>query len=82
MKVDFSKLTILTVAAGMAMLQAVPAHAGACKGMDEDTCSTSAACRWVDAYQRSDGREIRGYCRTRPAKRNVELDMKGEKDDA
>ena len=47
---------------------AARAEPAACKGMEQATCMESGACRWVNSYKRSDGREISGYCRKLPAK--------------
>lgn len=47
---------------------AAQAEPAACKGMEQANCTESAACRWVNSYKRSDGREISGYCRKLPAK--------------
>lgn len=44
-----------------------------CKGMEQATCVEAGACRWVDSYKRSDGREINGYCRKLPAGRVKDL---------
>ncbi len=40
-----------------------------CKGLDQAQCGGNNACSWVDAYKRSDGREVNGYCRAKPAKK-------------
>ena len=37
-----------------------------CKGMVENECAASNACRWVDSYKRKDGRDVQGYCRNAP----------------
>ena len=37
-----------------------------CKGMAENDCAASNACRWVDSYKRKDGRDVQGYCRNAP----------------
>ena len=47
---------------------AAQAEPAACKGMEQANCTESGACRWVNSYKRSDGREISGYCRKLPAK--------------
>lgn len=47
---------------------AAQAEPAACKGMEQANCTESAACRWVNSYKRSDGRETSGYCRKLPAK--------------
>lgn len=39
-----------------------------CKGLAEKSCSNESSCRWVDPYKRTDGREVKGYCRALPAK--------------
>lgn len=47
---------------------AVQAESPVCKGMEQASCTASESCRWINAYKRSDGREVSGYCRKLPAK--------------
>ena len=39
---------------------------GNCRALDQDSCLASSGCRWVKAYQRSDGRKVSAYCRRLP----------------
>ena len=48
------------------MLAAGPVTAAsACKGLDNSACNDNAACGWVEAYERKDGRTVRSFCRTK-----------------
>jgi hypothetical protein len=51
------------------LFAATGAAQAACKGMPEARCTGEAACTWVSAYTRKDGREVNGYCRTRSGTR-------------
>ena len=44
-----------------------------CKGMVEDMCLSDQACRWVESYQRKDGRTVKAHCRTQPKKKAAEI---------
>jgi hypothetical protein len=39
----------------------------ACSPLDQPTCSTDQSCRWIAPYKRTDGKEVKGYCRSAPA---------------
>ena len=58
-------LSIASVMGAMSLSGNVLAD-NVCKGMAENDCSTSNACRWVDSYKRKDGRDVKGYCRNAP----------------
>lgn len=45
--------------------------ASTCKGLDVSACESSSSCRWVQEYQRKDGRKVNAFCRTYSAKANV-----------
>ena len=55
-------LSIASVMGAMALSGNVLAD-NVCKGMAENDCAASNACRWVDSYKRKDGRDVQGYCR-------------------
>ncbi len=40
-----------------------------CKGMEQEACSQSTACRWIKPYKRSDGIKVAGYCRKLPGQK-------------
>ena len=58
-------LSIASVMGAMALSGNVLAD-NVCKGMAENYCATSNACRWVDSFKRKDGRDVQGYCRNAP----------------
>ena len=58
-------LSIASVMGAMALSGNVLAN-NVCKGMAENDCAASNACRWVDSYKRKDGRDVQGYCRNSP----------------
>jgi len=58
-------LSIASVMGAMALSGNVLAD-NVCKGMAENDCAASNACRWVDSYKRKDGRGVQGYCRNAP----------------
>ena len=58
-------LSIASVMGAMALSGNVLAD-NVCKGMAENDCAASNACRWVDSYKRKDGRDVQGYCRNAP----------------
>ena len=66
------KSTISALVCSVALLagaHALQAEPSVCKGMEQASCAESGACRWINSYKRSDGREINGYCRKLPAKK-------------
>lgn len=34
-----------------------------CKSLEQDICETESFCKWVNSYERKDGKVINGYCR-------------------
>ena len=60
----------LAITASASMLLSVPTQASSCKGLSDSDCNTNAQCRWVNAYTRGDGKQVSGYCRAKPVKRN------------
>jgi len=58
-------LSIASVMGAMALSGNVLAD-NVCKGMAENDCAASNACRWVDSYKRKDDRDVQGYCRNAP----------------
>lgn len=43
--------------------------ASSCKGLTQSGCNADSQCRWVEGYERKDGRKVRAHCRLgkRPA---------------
>ncbi|MGV6825653.1 MAG: hypothetical protein ACWA5Q_01640 [bacterium] len=64
---NIKDLVNATIAA-MALLaaQGVTAEGQSCRGLVENQCANDQQCRWVNAYKRSDGRQVNGYCRSLP----------------
>lgn len=50
---------------GLAFASSPVNAASACKGLDNNACSESAACGWVESYERKDGRVVKAFCRTK-----------------
>jgi hypothetical protein len=42
--------------------------ASACKGKEQKICLTDADCSWVNSYERSDGKTVNAFCRTKAKK--------------
>lgn len=51
-------------------LSAQAAEPNACKGLEQNQCGSNSACNWIDPYKRSDGKQVNGYCRAKPADRS------------
>jgi len=58
---------------GVVTMPYTSVHAGSCKNLTENNCNTDTKCTWVEGYQRSDGRNVKAYCRNRPAKATADL---------
>lgn len=39
--------------------------AKSCKGMEQKICLADATCSWVNGYERSDGKKVSSFCRTK-----------------
>jgi hypothetical protein len=37
----------------------------ACKGLEQRACEKAADCIWVGGYEKKDGKQVSGYCRTK-----------------
>jgi hypothetical protein len=53
---------------GSGMTQVALAEA-TCKGLTEKACGDAAHCAWVKPYVTKAGKEIKGYCRNKAAKK-------------
>lgn len=66
------RLPFLFTSCFVGMLLATSAAAAVtCKGMEQNQCTKQDQCSWVDAYTRSDGAKVRGYCRTRSVSKSA-----------
>ncbi len=52
------------LAAGLALSGQANA-ASQCKGLDNAACDSQQSCSWVAGYERSDGRKVNAFCRTK-----------------
>lgn len=70
----YAKLIVNTlVGAGISLSLVLPAQAASvCKGLEQNLCGENSQCRWIVGYKRSDGRDVRGYCRVMPATKSVQ----------
>jgi len=41
--------------------------ASVCKGLEQKACSAKSECGWIAATKRKDGKQVKAYCRTKPA---------------
>lgn len=41
--------------------------ASVCKGLEQKACATKSECGWIAATKRKDGKQVKAYCRTKPA---------------
>ena len=60
-----SVLAVLT----LALNSGAQAASSECKGMEQNSCIQAKTCRWVNSYQRSNGKKVSGYCRKLPRAR-------------
>ena len=37
----------------------------ACKGLEQGACDKAADCIWVGGYEKKDGKQVSGYCRSK-----------------
>jgi hypothetical protein len=51
----------------------------ACKGLPQGACEKAADCIWVGAYERKDGKQVSGYCRSKGGS-GAEDEHKGAKE--
>jgi hypothetical protein len=65
------RTSLITISLLGSLFAASPATAAsACKGLQNDACTSSASCGWVETYQRKDGRTVKSFCRTKSGTRN------------
>ena len=56
-------LSRLALCAGLLCAAAAAGAASPCKGLAQDTCTTTEGCLWVDGYTRKDGRAVTSHCK-------------------
>lgn len=62
-----ARSSLLVVSLATVLTAMSPANAAsACKGLDNSACESQSACRWVESYERKDGRKVKGFCRAKP----------------
>lgn len=66
MHVSGSSCCLSALLAGALALSSSVASANSCRSLEQSACESQAACSWVDPYQRSDGRAVKGHCRVLP----------------
>jgi hypothetical protein len=59
------KSVFLLTLAGLLSVSSVSFAAGACKGMEKDTCSSESSCSWINSYTTKKGKTINAYCRNK-----------------
>ncbi|RBP52644.1 hypothetical protein [Arenicella xantha] len=52
--------------------------ASACKGLDTDACASNSSCRWVEGYERKDGRQVKAFCRSSPVSKKAAKAKSGD----
>ena len=70
-RLSFSRSVASTCLLGLGLSLSSNLSASACKGMEESVCLDEAVCIWVNAYERSDGRTVQGYCRAGNARKSL-----------
>jgi hypothetical protein len=59
------KSALLLAIAGLFAVSPVSFAAGACKGMQQDACSSDSSCSWINSYTTKKGKTINAYCRNK-----------------
>ncbi len=59
-------LGAVSVAAALVGTPIVSSAESACKGLEQAACAAKASCSWTNSYTRNDGKQVSGYCRTKP----------------
>ena len=73
--------SMILAASATLVLFAVQAQAlagSACSSKPMAACQAEPACSWIDAYTRSDGRQVAAYCRSKPAKSVAKAETEGK----
>ena len=59
------KPVLLLALAGLLSVSQVSFAASACKGMQQDACSSNNSCSWINSYTTKKGKTINAYCRNK-----------------
>lgn len=62
---------VSALAAGSLFFSVNSVAANACKGLSNTACTNSDSCRWVNGYERKDGRKVKSFCRSYSSKKKV-----------
>ncbi len=58
--------TVLILAAtGLISTSQLSSAASACKGLQQDACSSDNSCSWIKSYSTKSGKTIKAYCRNK-----------------
>ena len=60
------KSVLVLATAGLLSFSQFSSAAGACKGMQQDACSSDTSCSWIHSYTTKKGKTIKAYCRNKP----------------
>lgn len=70
MKASFVSISTRLAAATILLGASFATYAASqCKGIEQNTCSASSECTWVDSYERKDGRTVSAHCKSKPSKK-------------
>ena len=78
------KTVLFLAIAGLHSFSQLSSAADACKGMQQDKCSSDNSCSWVNSYTTKKGNTIKAYCRNKSKSSkttNVPDSSKSEKSD-
>lgn len=65
-KIIRNSIVVVSLLGGM-VFSGQASAASACKGLENNACASNNACSWVEGYQRKDGRQVKSFCRAKPA---------------
>jgi hypothetical protein len=56
---------LIAVGCALALGSSAALAGSACKGLEQGACEKAADCIWVGGYEKKDGKQVSGYCRTK-----------------
>ena len=59
------KTVLVLAATGLISFSQLSSAAGACKGLQQDACSSENSCSWIKSYTTKNGKTISAYCRNK-----------------
>lgn len=59
------KTALVLAVTGLMSFSQLSSAAGACKGQQQDACSSDTSCSWVKSYSTKSGKTIKSYCRNK-----------------